>query len=493
MRITDHHLTSLAHLLRERVGFEVRPEGHALLRLALSDRLREGSEHDDVDGYLHALREQEEELERLLPLVTIGKTSFFRDPGQFAALRNLLPGLLAEARAQGRRLSIWSAGCASGEEAYSIAMGLIEAGASPDDVELLATDLNPQAVVTATRGWYGPDRVESLSPERLARFFEPKSGGYEARPELREMIDELRVHNLHAPDMPTPAAGAWDVVFCRNVLIYFDKTGIRSVVERFHRHMRPGAWLFLGYSESLFKLFDGFQLVEESGSFLYRRPSAGWEQRPSAPADEPWVPLAAPLPASPPPARAEPRPIDPAADEKDDDTPPEQEEESAETVLRDAIRLIERGYFEESALHLRLGADRSPTDLALLLTLANTYALLRRHEEAEACYLRVLENEPLSAEARLFHGIFLFERSKYELARASLAKCIYLEPDFPLAHYMLGRCLERLGDVQGARRSYRNAVQSAEQGNRDLVSFYPDLPRESGAIARSARMALASL
>lgn len=506
MRITDHHLTSLAHLLRERVGFEVRPEGHALLRLALSDRLREGFEQDDVDGYLLALREQEEELERLLPLVTIGKTSFFRDPGQFAALRDLLPNLLAGAREEGRRLSIWSAGCASGEEAYSIAMALVEAGASPEEVEFLATDLNPRAVAAAAQGWFRSERLDSLSPERMARFFVPSEGGQQVHPTLRRMVGEFRVHNLHAKEVPAPACGAWDVIFCRNVLIYFDKEGIRSVVERFFRTMRPGAWLFLGYSESLFKLFDGFQLVEQSGSFLYRRPAgqAPWPSQlpqpahlwPPPPVEPASLPLAPPLA---PPARLG-GSAPPSAARDDDRLPLESQQEpererapSAPDVLQGAIRLIERGRFEEAAAQLRLGSEQAPGDLALLLTLGNTYALLRRDAEAEACYVQAAERAPLSAEARLFQGIYLFDRSRTEAARISLARSIYLDPDLSLAHFMHGKCLERLGDAPGARRSYRNAMRAAERGERALVSFYPDLPRESGAIARSARVALASL
>src|SRR5690606_13029371 len=132
------------------------------------------------------------------PLVTVGKTSFFRDPGQFRALGSLLPSLLEEAREEGRRLSIWSAGCASGEEVYSIAITLLEAGATPYEVELLATDINPKAIPAAARGQYHGSRVEPISDERLSRFFVREGNVYAVGPELRAMVAEFRTHNLHA-------------------------------------------------------------------------------------------------------------------------------------------------------------------------------------------------------------------------------------------------------------------------------------------------------
>ena len=137
----SEQLSELASLLKERVGLHIRPEGYAALTIALSARFDQmnGRIRGPL-GYLELLRspEGDEELRRLLPLVTVGKTSFFRDERQFRALAALMPRLLHAARAKDRPVAIWSAGCATGEEIYSIAMTAAEAGAQPGELELLA-------------------------------------------------------------------------------------------------------------------------------------------------------------------------------------------------------------------------------------------------------------------------------------------------------------------------------------------------------------------
>lgn len=485
MQIADEHIALVASLLRERVGFEVRPEGYNLLRTALVDRMREQADRD-VGRYLRLLQEEEEELERLLPLVTIGKTSFFRDPGQFRALASLLPGLLAEARDENRRLAIWSAGCATGEEVYSIAITLLEAGAAPWDVELLATDINPEAITAAARGRYREDRMAPVSEERLSRFFVQDDDHWVAGQELRGMITGFRTHNLNAKEFPLPASGAWDVIFCRNVLIYFDRKGIRSVAQKLHDSLRPGGWLLLGYSESLFKLFDGFELVELQGSFLYRRPPP----RPPAPerAPEPEelpaleLPRAPLLPHQPPPAR--PPAPEPAARRRRAPEPDPHDR---------AIALVEQGEFKEAAALLERALVDHPKRLELRITLGNVYALLRRHDEAEACFERALAEDPLAVEALLYQGLFFLERSRYAEAERALSRVIYLEPDFALAHFLLGRCQERQRRLDGARRSYRNALRALGKAQRPLRAFYPDLPRDPETLDAAARLALAAL
>ena len=140
--VATHLLVALAALLKERVGLHIRQDGHSAPKIALAARLDElRATVPDVAAYLEVLRSAagDEELRRLLPLVTVGKTSFFRDGRQFRALEALFPALLQRARGGGRPISIWSAGCATGEEPYSIAMTAAEAGADPEHVEILAT------------------------------------------------------------------------------------------------------------------------------------------------------------------------------------------------------------------------------------------------------------------------------------------------------------------------------------------------------------------
>jgi len=267
--LAPEQLTLLAALLRARLGVHFPPQSYPVLGRALATRFG-GAELPP--RYLDLVARDDAELERLVPLVTVGKTAFFREERHFQALSSLLPGLLARCRGEGRRLSIWSAGCSTGEEPWSIAMTAAEAGAVEGELELLASDLNPEAVSSAARGVFPARSLESLPPALAVRYFDPHDAEVRVKPCLRGLFDGAVTHNLVSPTCPRPASGAWDVVFCRNVMIYFDGPTTRSVLSRFLQVLAPGGWLFLGSAESLFQRFDGFELTETGGAFLYRRP-----------------------------------------------------------------------------------------------------------------------------------------------------------------------------------------------------------------------------
>jgi len=462
----------LTRLLQERVGLHVRPDGWASLRLAVSARLGPRPTTAQIESWLDALAESEEELRRLLPLVTVGKTSFFRDERQFAALAELLPELLRGTRAEGRRLSIWSAGCATGEEPHSLAIAALEAGADPGELELLGTDVNPAAVAFAAAGRYPLHRMEGLSTARLARYFEVADGFAEPRQEVRRAIGGFAVQNLADDRYPLPRCGAWDAIFCRNVLIYFDLETTVRVLDRFERCLRPGGYLFLGYSESLFRVYDRFELVERAGSFFYRKPLVPPARR------APPIPLP---PPEPPALGAAPKAPAPAP--------------QAPPTLRAIAMDIEAGRFTEARAALEARLRVVPEDVGARLTLANLLVLLRLPGEARACYEAALDMEPLRAEGHLLYGIHLQAEGDLERAAAELSRALFLDPDLGLGHYFLGRCRERLGDLDGARRAYRNALGAFReaQAPRRFLGFYPDLPADDGPFANAAENALRAL
>ncbi len=273
LNVKDKVLQQLANLLLERAGLKITPDGYHSLRLALSTRMPVVGVAE-AEQYLLILNgpHGEEELRSLLPLVTVGHTEFFRDSKQFRALeKSVLPDLLTRARRELRRLSIWSAGCATGEEPYSMAMVLSELGAIPQEVDLWATDLNLAAVEAARQGRFSARRCISISPERLQRFFRPVEDGYEVLPRLRDYI-RFDGQNLAVPVFDKVRLASLDLILCRNVIIYFDLPTIRGLMDRFLAALRPGGLLFLGYSESLFKVYDRFEMIEVDGAFVYRRP-----------------------------------------------------------------------------------------------------------------------------------------------------------------------------------------------------------------------------
>jgi chemotaxis protein methyltransferase CheR len=202
--------------------------------------------------------------------ITTNLTAFFRESHHFDYLREQVLRPLAANRAGPRRVRIWSAGCSTGEEAYSLAMTVIES--FPDlrtwDVKILATDLDSDVLAKAQRGIYAADRVRAIGPQRLSRFFVERRGRegpcYEVTPELTSLITFKQLNLMH----PLPMKGPLDAIFCRNVVIYFDKDTQRELFARVAYLQRPGNLLFLGHSESLFKVSESYTPI---GKTVYRR------------------------------------------------------------------------------------------------------------------------------------------------------------------------------------------------------------------------------
>jgi len=210
------------------------------------------------------------EIAELCNAITTNLTAFFREPHHFDYLRDhvLLP--LAADPGADRRLRIWSAGCSTGEEPYSIAMTVLEA--IPDlrrwDIRILATDLDSDVLERGRRGLYAVDRVRGLSPQRIARFFtqrQERDGPYfQVAPEVAALVTFKQLNLMH----PLPMKGPLQAIFCRNVIIYFDKDTQRDLFSRVSRLQRPGQLLFLGHSESLFKVSEEYTLI---GRTVHRR------------------------------------------------------------------------------------------------------------------------------------------------------------------------------------------------------------------------------
>jgi chemotaxis protein methyltransferase CheR len=544
-------LSDLATLLHERTGLAARADGHLPLRLALTARLRElGARAPSAGAYVELLRSPagEEEMRRLLPLVTVGKTSFFRDERQFRALAALLPGLLRAARDRGRPAAVWSAGCATGEEVWSIAMTGAGSGARPGELEVLGTDVNPEAIAAAVQGRYDARRIRDVPAPLLERWFAAEGTGHRTRPELRRLVADFRAHNLVGPEWPAVPAGGWDAIFCRNVVIYFDAPTTRRLLGRFMESLAPGGWLFLGYSESLFRLFDGFELVEVEGAFVYRRPagadpaagpgegSSGGGRDPREVHEVRGTPLARPAwDRAPDPARAVggpgalagpgpgasssgraagpgpsssgraagpgPGSSDPAAGPgaapADGPLPaPPAASLAPQEVLTAAAALLGRGAFAEARALLEAHLARGE-HLGLRLTLANLYGLLREAGRARDGWLAAVAAEPLCAEAHLFFGVHLLDQGEVEDAARELSRALFLDPDLAMGHYFLGRCREAQRDAFRARLCYRNAVDAWErmpEGTRHpYLGHYPDLPDDGAAWARAAERALGAL
>ncbi|MGB4594000.1 MAG: protein-glutamate O-methyltransferase CheR, partial [Coriobacteriia bacterium] len=175
------------------------------------------------DDYYRALVNDEREFNELMNLITINETSFFRFPQQFEALRTkVLPEIMAAKPPQNRTLRFWSAGCSTGEEPYSVAMTLIDAGiqALGWKAQVLGTDVSTKALAAATKGVYGSRTMLNVPKEVVARHFEVQDDRFAIAPQVKSLVD-FGYHNLIKEPYPLSLMGNWDVIFCRNVTIYF--------------------------------------------------------------------------------------------------------------------------------------------------------------------------------------------------------------------------------------------------------------------------------
>lgn len=268
--LTQPEFERLRELVREHTGIALSDAKRQLVYGRLARRLR-ALKMDSFGDYIELIEGGDPvELEEFVNAVTTNLTSFFREPHHFDYLaREALPAMVARA-AGTNRMRIWCCAASTGEEAYSIAMVLREAEniLRGWDVKLLATDLDSNVLATGAAGIYAAERFQGMDPKRLARFFEKGGGAHagklRAREELRNLITFRQLNLMHE----WPLRGPFDAIFCRNVVIYFDKATQRTLFERMATLQRPGDLLFLGHSESLYRVSDRYELI---GRTIYRR------------------------------------------------------------------------------------------------------------------------------------------------------------------------------------------------------------------------------
>jgi chemotaxis protein methyltransferase CheR len=219
------------------------------------------------------------ELDEAVDLLTTNETYFFREDYQLRAFKNEVLPILASDAASRRRLSIWSAGCSTGEEVYTIAILIAESGLFNGwDVRVYGSDISRRCVAAARRGIYGASAFRAVGPEVKRAYFMDRADG-------SHVIDRIRqnCHFGHLNLMDTErvrVVGRVDAVFCRNVLIYFDQRSRKKVIDMFYERLIPGGFLFLGHSESLLNVSTAFELVHLSEDLVYRKPLISMPVRP---------------------------------------------------------------------------------------------------------------------------------------------------------------------------------------------------------------------
>lgn len=443
--LPDNQLSQMSEFVASRMGLHFPRERWRDLEHHTNAAAKEFG-FADAESFLQWLLSStltREQIETLASHLTIAETYFWREPQVFEALRDqILPELIRSREKGDKRLRIWSAGCATGEEPYSIAIVLRQILPALEDwhITLLATDINPRILRRAAAGVYGAWSFRNAPPGFKERYFSRKDDGkFEIRPEIRRMV-AFGYLNLAEDIYPSPMnnTNTMDLIFCRNVLMYFGPERARQVGQNLYHSLVPGGWLMVSATELSQQLFPQFASVQFSGAIVYRKNSE--KNRP---------PAVFPLEALPPQRNpvqqppSQPRP-------RERTRPPT---EAMETVREAA----------------------SPPDAALAVrSLANQGKL----GEALAACESAISADKLNPGLYYLCATILQEQNRESEAFAALKRTLYLDPDFVLAHFALGNLARRQGNTAASKKHFKNALA--------LLSAYDpqdNLPEAEGLTA----------
>lgn len=279
LQLTDAEFRLFTDLLRRRCGLHFDEATRFLVERRLG-RLLEESQAASVASYLYQLRSgpnSEEEFWRIIDALTTNETYFFRERSQLSALVNeVIPEAKLRATRGRRPVSIWSAGCASGEEPFSVVMLGLEAGLVPGvDFRVYASDISRAVLAKARRGVYREASFRETEPLLRQRYFVQKEGLNRISDEIKRHVDFIHMNLLD--ESKVSLLGSMDVILCRNVIIYFDAETKKRVIKTFHDKLVPGGYLLLGHSESLINVTSDFELKSLEHDLVYRRPVSGEE------------------------------------------------------------------------------------------------------------------------------------------------------------------------------------------------------------------------
>ncbi len=264
--LTEKQFCEISDMVRGICGINLHDGKKELIKARLTKRLR-ALNMNCFGEYIEYVKNETDgiELTQMLDALSTNLTSFFREPDHFDHLAGkVIADIAAASERNGRRLRIWSAGCSSGEEPYSLAITVREAISNINDwdAKILATDISTRMLQRAKAGLYGDNRIRTVSPQLRQKYFDcvetRPQRVYKVRQDLQNMIHFARLNLMD----PWPMRGSFDAIFCRNVMIYFDKPTQDRLVNRFWDLLRPGGTLFIGHSESLTGTTHKFRYVK---------------------------------------------------------------------------------------------------------------------------------------------------------------------------------------------------------------------------------------
>jgi len=419
--MTAEELDRIAAIVYERTGL-VFPENRRIIAEAGIRRGMAAARINDLEQYATVISRDTVMLDELFAQLTVGETYFFRESDQLDYIRReVLPHL----RPAGRGLRVWSAGCSTGEEPYTLSMILHDEHRAVG-ATVLGTDLSRARLRVAQRGRYGAWSMRGVSDEIIKRHFHRRDGMYEIQAPLRTPV-EFRYLNLGLDTFPSPALGVWgmDLILCRNVLIYFDETSIAQVATKLLDSLTDDGWLFLGASDPMLSDMVPCDVVITSAGLAYRRARA------AATTPVPGMAVVTATPVIP-------------------DVIPVPEDPILVTTPRVDV--------PPPVAPLPVSAVATEETEAEYISRIRTLANRGRLREADEWCARGLERWRESAELMYLHAVLLAEAGRHADAATAARRAIYLDRTLIVAHIALGSALRRTGDVQGARLAFGNAI-----------------------------------
>lgn len=402
--------------------------------------------------------------------LTVGETYFFREPVVFDILeRIILPEVKKQCGAAGQSMRIWSAGCCSGEEAYSLAISVRRSlGAASGQAAILATDINDQFLAKAKAAAFGEWSFRGV-PRAVRKEYFKKEGRQKWRvsPLIRDMV-EFESHNLAegAPaGMANPGTPA-SLILCRNVLLYFTPEKAREIIEKLRGCLMEGGWLVLGANDIPSGGVPGLETVRLEGLTFFRKPAAGGKRAENPEPREIAVPempvLEMPLPLAGNWEQGWEALSRPAGEDRENET----------SGREQALRLYETGDYEQAARVLAASVRASGGDIEAMALLARALANQNKFEEALAWSERVLDKEKVHPAMHYLRGTIFEAKGDPVEAAAAFQRALYARPELLAAHFALGNIARKQQKDALAQKHYRNAMELAlKHGPEEIVEF----------------------
>lgn len=265
--LTDKQFDLFKSLIYDQSGIHFSATNRSILESRLKERLRL-AKLDDLTTYYNLILKNQNELKVLLDSVTTNLTRFFRNKGHFQSLENyVIPDMIEQKRKKNeKRIRVWSAGCSTGEEPYSLVVSLSEKIPRDIKIEVIGSDLSLKSIMVANEGFYNDARMSGVPEMYLGKYFDKKRDGFQVKQEAKGLI-KFDYHNLKHDSGHRNI----DIIFCRNVIIYFDAAAQKDVINKFWGVLNNYSYLFIGHSESLFGMNTEFEFVKTQWASVYRK------------------------------------------------------------------------------------------------------------------------------------------------------------------------------------------------------------------------------